>query len=196
LDLTLKFNICSTSVQLRFRKSREWVAETVAAMEQVGILVRDGDDHRIKFIDIQLERLNEVRGVRADAGRKSAEARAKKSRRKSPLASPQGEEEKSTQEKRSLLNECSTNVEHKPTQAQAKAYAAEIRFTGWESWFDHFEANGWKVGGKAPMKDWKAAMRNGKRMNGGTANGHRNPAKLTNTWQSENPHPEMTEAFQ
>ena len=83
----------------------------------------------------------------------------------------------------------------RPARDQAKAYAAEIRFAGWESWFDHFEANGWKVGGKAPMKDWKAAMRNGKRMNGGTSEGHRNPAKLTNTWQSENPHPEMTEAF-
>ena len=29
-----------------------------------------------------------------------------------------------------------------------------------EKFFDHFEANGWKVGGKTPMKDWKAAARN------------------------------------
>lgn len=33
-----------------------------------------------------------------------------------------------------------------------------------DSWFDHFESNGWRVSGKAAMKDWKAAMRNGKRM--------------------------------
>lgn len=26
--------------------------------------------------------------------------------------------------------------------------------------WDHFESNGWKVGGKAPMKDWKASARN------------------------------------
>jgi hypothetical protein len=32
-----------------------------------------------------------------------------------------------------------------------------------DSWFDHFEANGWKVGGKAAMKDWQAALRNGQR---------------------------------
>lgn len=53
----------------------------------------------------------------------------------------------------------------------ASAYAKEIGFTDWEGWFDHFESNGWKVSGKAPMKDWKAAMRNGKRrqreINGG-----------------------------
>lgn len=28
------------------------------------------------------------------------------------------------------------------------------------AFFDYFESNGWRVGGKAPMKDWKAAVRN------------------------------------
>lgn len=28
-----------------------------------------------------------------------------------------------------------------------------------DAFLDHFESNGWKVGGKAPMKDWKASMR-------------------------------------
>ena len=28
-----------------------------------------------------------------------------------------------------------------------------------ERFFDHFTSNGWKVGGKAAMKDWKAAVR-------------------------------------
>ena len=28
------------------------------------------------------------------------------------------------------------------------------------AFLDHFNSNGWKVGGKAPMKDWKAAVRN------------------------------------
>lgn len=32
-----------------------------------------------------------------------------------------------------------------------------------DPWYDHFDSNGWLVGGKAPMKDWHAAMRNGKR---------------------------------
>lgn len=32
-----------------------------------------------------------------------------------------------------------------------------------EAFFDHFTSNGWKVGGKAPMKDWRAALRNWKR---------------------------------
>ena len=27
------------------------------------------------------------------------------------------------------------------------------------AFFDYFESNGWKVGGKAPMQDWKAASR-------------------------------------
>lgn len=28
------------------------------------------------------------------------------------------------------------------------------------AFFDHFRSNGWKVGGKAPMKDWKCALNN------------------------------------
>lgn len=29
-----------------------------------------------------------------------------------------------------------------------------------QRFFNHFESNGWRVGGKSPMKDWKAAVRN------------------------------------
>lgn len=29
------------------------------------------------------------------------------------------------------------------------------------SWFDHFEANGWRVSGKTAMKNWHSAARNG-----------------------------------
>jgi len=32
-----------------------------------------------------------------------------------------------------------------------------------EAFYDHFESNGWKVGGKAAMKDWHAAARTWKR---------------------------------
>jgi hypothetical protein len=32
-----------------------------------------------------------------------------------------------------------------------------------ESWWDHFESNGWKVAGRTPMKCWKSALRNAKR---------------------------------
>lgn len=48
---------------------------------------------------------------------------------------------------------------------EVDAYAAEIGMSkaDVDSWFDHFEANGWKVGGKAAMKDWQAALRNGQR---------------------------------
>lgn len=55
---------------------------------------------------------------------------------------------------------------NRPTREQAHSYGQEIKMPAADvdGWFDHFEANGWKVGGKAAMKDWKAAMRNGKRM--------------------------------
>lgn len=48
---------------------------------------------------------------------------------------------------------------HKPTKEEAIAYASEIGLETPDNFFDYYESNGWKIGGKAPMKDWKAAMR-------------------------------------
>ena len=45
------------------------------------------------------------------------------------------------------------------------AYAAEIGLPESEAerFRDHYEANGWKVGGRTKMSDWRAALRNWKR---------------------------------
>jgi hypothetical protein len=46
--------------------------------------------------------------------------------------------------------------------AEAEAFGREIGLPAAQvaEFFDHFTANGWKQGGRAPMKDWRAAMRN------------------------------------
>ena len=52
-----------------------------------------------------------------------------------------------------------------PTIDEASAYAKTIGLPNEEvlAWFDHFAANGWKVGGKTPMKSWEASLRTWKR---------------------------------
>lgn len=52
-----------------------------------------------------------------------------------------------------------------PSREDLNAYAAEIGLPSSEvdTFVDHFASNGWKVGGKSPMKDWAAALRNWKR---------------------------------
>lgn len=53
----------------------------------------------------------------------------------------------------------------RPTLAQVQAYAAEqhpgsaAAQEQAAAFFDHFESNGWRVGGKTPMADWRAAFR-------------------------------------
>ena len=56
----------------------------------------------------------------------------------------------------------------RPTLAQWTDYARQIGWQGKDvqGAFDHYESNGWKVGGKAPVKDWQAAARNCFRRNG------------------------------
>lgn len=52
-----------------------------------------------------------------------------------------------------------------PTREEALAYGGEIGLpkTEVDRFLDHFTANGWRVSGKAPMKDWNASMRNWQR---------------------------------
>lgn len=49
-----------------------------------------------------------------------------------------------------------------PTEAEAIAYFAEQGSSEQEakSFIDYYTAKGWKIGEKAPMKNWKAAARN------------------------------------
>lgn len=47
----------------------------------------------------------------------------------------------------------------RPTVEQVSAYCKERgNAVDPQQWFDHYEANGWKVG-RNPMRDWKAAVR-------------------------------------
>ena len=50
----------------------------------------------------------------------------------------------------------------RPSHAEWIAFANEIgwRLTDAESAFDYYQSNGWKVGGKASVKDWRACARN------------------------------------
>jgi hypothetical protein len=59
-------------------------------------------------------------------------------------------------------------------------YAKEIGWIGTdvESAFDYYESNGWKVGGKASVKDWRACARNcQRRSNQQPTKGNNQPMK-------------------
>ena len=51
-----------------------------------------------------------------------------------------------------------------PSVDDVRAYCTESGHNiDAEAFIDHYTSNGWKVGGKSPMKDWKAAVRNWER---------------------------------
>jgi hypothetical protein len=69
-----------------------------------------------------------------------------------------------TQEQGGHTLEKGNNV-RKPTVAQLKEYGDEIGFKDFDAqeFHDHYEANGWMVG-RTMMVNWKAAVRNWRRM--------------------------------
>jgi hypothetical protein len=56
---------------------------------------------------------------------------------------------------------------------EVESYAAELGLDAAEAakFYDHFEANGWRPGGRAPMRSWRAALRNWARRTGEFAAG-------------------------
>jgi hypothetical protein len=54
------------------------------------------------------------------------------------------------------------NKFQKPTVEQVRQFAetANLPVVEAEAFCDYFDSNGWRVGGRSPMKDWQAAFRN------------------------------------
>lgn len=75
---------------------------------------------------------------------------------------PQGEAESAKPKKESAKMK-------RPTLDEVRQYMCSCNMlmtpTDPERFFDFFSSNGWKVSGRAPMKDWKAAARNWLRRN-------------------------------
>jgi hypothetical protein len=64
----------------------------------------------------------------------------------------------------------------KPSLPELTAYIGMLRArVNPHQFLDHYEANGWKIGGKAPMKDWKAAVRTWARNNYGAGSAGSEP---------------------
>lgn len=77
--------------------------------------------------------------------------------------------------------EKSISKHSKPTLEEAQIYFLEKNFTEIEAqrFFNYFESNGWLVGGRTKMKDWKAAARNW----------------MLNTKKFKSRHPELVEGL-
>jgi len=79
---------------------------------------------------------------------------------KSPRDPQKEKEEKNTHTPRARVRKAFTP----PTLGECAAYAAKKGMAiDVAHFYDHYTANGWKVSGRAPVKDWQAAMRNWER---------------------------------
>lgn len=136
-----KFNICTTSLSMRFRKPPEWINTVVSAMIDVGIIKKDDNQYHIQFIDDQLAELMDIRQKRSMAGKASAQARIADVPPTPPSNKPpENKEEKSKEEKRrvlksvqQVLNKCSTSVEFSTFwQAYPRKDGKAKAFESWE----------------------------------------------------------------
>lgn len=106
---------------------------------------------------------------KAEAGRKGGQARASKAQANASKVKQEASKAKLNR-KEEIINskkekekekEKETSTPKHPTVEQVREYAAKAGLNlDAERFVDYYTANGWKVGGRTPMKDWQAAARN------------------------------------
>lgn len=74
----------------------------------------------------------------------------------------------------------------KPTFEQLTQYCLERKNSvNPQKFLDHYESNGWKIGGKGAMKDWKAAVRTWESNSFGNGKGGSKPVNVLSTQHSK-----------
>ena len=140
------------------------------AMVTVGWLKMDGGSVSIPHLEYHLDQSAKTRALEA---RKKARQRSKgHASAECPdtigtKSGQQGGPEKRREEKRREETQTQEHaakpvrsVFRKPSVQDVAEYVTSIcADIDPQTFIDHYDANGWKIGGKAPMKDWKAAVR-------------------------------------
>lgn len=122
--------------------------------------------------------MDEARNVARESGKKGAAKRwenrdPNRGQIATPIGPPMASKVNKSKEKESIKGDCKGESDKPipvatkrrafvaPQLEEAVNYFSEIKGTkaDAEAFIDHFRANGWRVSGKAPMKDWKAAAR-------------------------------------
>jgi len=153
------------------KRFRNAIADIDLLIES-GIIDVNGDQIAIKFLDTQLDerkkaternRINGKKGGRPPKNPEITESVNNKNPNESHL------EENRVEEKRIEEKRIEEDKKEKPGGSKrfVKPSFEEVRTyciertspIDPESFIDHYTANGWRVGGKSPMKDWKAAVR-------------------------------------
>ena len=126
------------------------------------------------LIEGQVDRMTQLRENRSAAGRAGGEAKANNSKPVANCSKPVANEQQNVppvpepipvpeqkKESPSGIRKKAPERFVPPTMDDVKEFVVEqgLRMDP-ERFWNHFQSNGWKVGGKAPMKDWHAAARN------------------------------------
>lgn len=105
---------------------------------------------------------NNLNNINGQAQKNNSESIQSEKKNNNSVYSIEGNEnENSSKNKVANLSQEKTNYK-KPNSEELKTYFEEKNSSENESekFYNYFESNGWLVGGKSPMKNWKAAANN------------------------------------
>lgn len=129
-----------------------------------------------KLLQKRMIRDNDISNKRAESGSKGGKktqfAKAKSEANSENEYANEDEDEDITENIEDRRVQRGKKSFNKPTIEEITEYCRDrVNSIDPNKFFDYYESNGWKIGGKSKMKDWKAAVRNWERR--GEDNGQR-----------------------
>jgi hypothetical protein len=131
--------------------STERVEELLGQLESAGVFSKDNNGS-----------IYSRKMVREEGGRKSARERLLRFRNANETQVKRLRNANETGQSPESRVQRLESERKRPSRADWLSYAKEIIWDAKDadSAFDYYESNGWRVGGKAPVKDWQACARN------------------------------------
>jgi len=162
---------CVAMLEAELERVCRWWGEKgvmVSAMLEIGFLESDGDKYTIHDWFDHSGHLSKFKKRAEKAARKRWGIKSKRSNASS-IASVKSKQSPSRAVHNRAVQDLKTTKRcdfQKPTleEVQTHIKANNLKIDGLQ-FFDHYEANGWRVG-RNPMKDWKAACRTWNRRSG------------------------------
>ena len=145
---------CSMSLANAKQRFSKHISGFNQLLESAIIKVDKNDNIIINFLDEQMNEFIDVSEKRAIAGKKGGLAKAKHLPEfaKAKRSYKDKERDKDKDVYKTKPKNLQMVIDY---MTEKKCLNANVEG---QKFYDHFNSNGWKVGGKAPMKDWRSAV--------------------------------------
>jgi hypothetical protein len=148
------FKDCSITKAMLEKRFSNALTEIKTLFESGILKFKNGDDYlEISFLNEQFDQLSELRKARQNAGSKGGKQKRSKAKAKLKQKCSYKDKDKDNNKDKDKYRNVPPSIE----EVKLRIEERQIKNIDIETFFSHYEANGWKVG-KNKMQNWDSAL--------------------------------------